>query len=288
MFTRAEKTDSKLRLALAGPPGSGKTFTALTLAHALADGQGVALIDTEHGSASKYADLFPPFDRVDFETFHPDRYIEAIHAAEQAGYGVLVIDSLSHAWNGKGGVLELVDAIAKRSKGGNSYAAWADVTPIHTRLMEAILGAKLHVLATLRSKLEYSQERDPVTNRTIIRKLGLAPVQRDGVDYEFDLFGDLDLDNTLILHKSRCSALAGAIIPRPGAALAAVLRAWLRGESPAEVQRMALAAQITSLRAATGEAAPDAAGMAQASEEQLQKERDRLAGKHAKADTHAG
>ena len=83
----------------------------------------MALIDTEHGSASKYADLFPPFDRVDFETFHPDRYIEAIHEASQAGYGVLVIDSLSHAWNGKGGVLELVDTIAKRSKGGNSYAA---------------------------------------------------------------------------------------------------------------------------------------------------------------------
>src|ERR1051326_6849372 len=88
MFTRAVKTDAKLRLALAGPPGSGKTFTALSLAHALADGQGVAVIDTEHGSASKYADLFPPFDCVNLETFHPDLYIEAIKAAEQAGYEI--------------------------------------------------------------------------------------------------------------------------------------------------------------------------------------------------------
>src|SRR5215469_3962007 len=160
MFTRAEKTNSKLRLALAGPPGSGKTFTALSLAHALADGQSVALIDTEHGSASKYADLFPPFDCVNLETFHPDVYVEAIHAAERAGYAVLIIDSLSHAWNGKGGVLELVDAAAKRSKSGNTYAAWAEATPIHTRLIETIIRANVHIIATMRSKMEYAQEKD--------------------------------------------------------------------------------------------------------------------------------
>src|SRR6266700_8374114 len=90
--------------SLSGPAGSGKTYTALTLATALADGQGVALIDTEHGSASKYADLFS-FDTLQLETFHPNKYIEAIHEAEAAGYAVLVIDSLSHAWSGTGGLL---------------------------------------------------------------------------------------------------------------------------------------------------------------------------------------
>ena len=154
MFTRAVKTDSKLRLALAGPPGSGKTFTALSLAYALADGQGVALIDTEHGSASKYADLFPPFDCVNLDTFHPDLYVEAIKAAERAGYVVLLIDSLSHAWNGKGGLLELVDGIARRSKSGNTYVAWGEATPIQNRLIDTLLAAKLHIIATMRRKME--------------------------------------------------------------------------------------------------------------------------------------
>ncbi len=100
-FHKAVKYGAKLRLALAGPAGSGKTYTALTLATVLADGGGVALIDTEHGSASKYADLFS-FDTLQLETFHPNKYIEAIHEAEAAGYAVLVIDSLSHAWSGQG------------------------------------------------------------------------------------------------------------------------------------------------------------------------------------------
>jgi hypothetical protein len=281
MFTRAVKTDAKLRLALAGPPGAGKTFSALTLAHALAEGQGVALIDTEHGSASKYADLFPPFDSVNLETFHPDLYVEAIKAAERAGYAVLIIDSLSHAWNGKGGLLELVDGIARRSKSGNTYVAWGEATPIQNRLIDTMLGAKLHVIATMRSKMEYAQEKDEQTHRTIIRKLGLAPIQRDGVEYEMDVVGDLDTEHTLFIQKSRCPALSGAIIPRPGPDIADILRSWLSGVPPAEVERAALAAQITYLRAALGEAAPDVAGMEQATEEQLRRERSRLTMKHA-------
>lgn len=241
MFTPAVKYESKLRLALAGPPGSGKTFTALTVAHALSTR--VAVIDTEHGSVSKVADQFPPFDVVEFDSFHPDRYVEAIHAAELAGYGVLVIDSLSHAWNGAGGILEIVDAAARRMKSANSFAAWAEATPIHTRLMEAIAGANLHVIATMRSKVEYAQERDEKSGKTLIRKLGMAPVQRDGVEYEFDVYGDLD-EATLIIQKSRCPALVGAIIHQPGVALAETLKAWLSGAPPlpdlrAELGRLA-------------------------------------------------
>ena len=283
MFTRAVKTDAKLRLALAGPPGSGKTFSALTLAHALADGQGVAVIDTEHGSASKYADLFPPFDCLNLETFHPDLYVEAIKAAEQAGYAVLLIDSLSHAWNGKGGLLEIVDGIARRSKSGNTYVAWGEATPIQNHLIDTLLRAKLHIIATMRSKMEYAQEKDEQTHRTVIRKLGLAPIQRDGVEYEMDVVGDLDTEHTLTIQKSRCPALSGAVIPRPGAELADILRSWLSGAPPAEVERASLASQITYLRAALGEAAPDVAGMEQATDEQLRKERTRLTMKHAEA-----
>ncbi len=121
-FHKAVKYGAKLRMALSGPAGAGKTYTALTLATALADGQGVALIDTEHGSASKYADLFT-FDTLCLETFHPQRYIEAIHEAEAAGYAVLVIDSLSHAWSGQGGLLEEKDKIARAKYSGNCISS---------------------------------------------------------------------------------------------------------------------------------------------------------------------
>jgi hypothetical protein len=231
-FRRATKEQSRLRLALAGPAGSGKTYTALLLASALADGDGVALIDTERGSASKYADAFPPFDVLELASFHPERYIEAIGDAEAAGYRVLVIDSLSHAWMGKDGALELVDKAGKRSPSGNNFAAWREVTPLHNALVDAMLGANLHIIVTLRSKTEYVIEKDD-KGRTSIRKMGLAPVQRDGLEYEFDVYADLDQSHTLIVGKTRCMALADAVITRPGKELAATLRDWLGSGVPA-------------------------------------------------------
>src|SRR5262245_23418069 len=105
-FVKATKTQAKLRMALYGPAGSGKTWTALALAIGLAKGGKIALLDTEHTSAVKYADKFD-FDTLALESFHPQKYMDAIQAAEQAGYAVLVIDSLSHAWSGKDGALEL-------------------------------------------------------------------------------------------------------------------------------------------------------------------------------------
>src|SRR5947209_6754030 len=178
-FKKAIKLESKLRLALAGPSGSGKTFTALTLATALADGKPVAVIDTERGSAAKYADVFPSFDVNELDIFSPDAFIAAIREAEHAGYAVLVIDSISHEWNGAGGVLEIVDNAAKRLKSANTFSAWGEGTPKHNSFVDAILRAKLHVICTMRSKEEYVQERDG-NGRTVIRKLGMAPIQRDG------------------------------------------------------------------------------------------------------------
>lgn len=222
-FRPATKQASRLRMALAGPAGSGKTYSALAIATALA--QPVAVIDTERGSASKYSDLFQ-FNTLELESFHPDRYIEAIDAAAEAGFASLVIDSLSHAWMGKDGALELVDRAAKRSQSANSFGAWREVTPLHNALVDAMIGARLHIIVTLRSKQEYVQEKDD-KGRTVIRKVGLAPVQRDGLEYEFDVYGDLDQDNNMIVGKTRCPALSGQIIRKPGAALAATLNEWL-------------------------------------------------------------
>lgn len=227
-FVRATKHESKLRLALAGPAGSGKTWTALTLATALADGQGVALIDTEHHSASKYADVFE-FDSQDLTVFHPQKYIDAIHEAEKAGYAVLVIDSLSHAWSGTGGVLELVENITKRSTNKNSFNAWGEATPWQNRLIEAIIQAKLHVICTMRSKTEYVIELNNA-GKSVPRKVGTAPVQRADVEYEFDVYADMNAANEMIVQKSRCPVLSGMIIPKPGKEVADILREWLKGD----------------------------------------------------------
>jgi hypothetical protein len=232
-FTKATKFDSFLRLALAGPAGSGKTFTALTLAQRIAEqeGQPIALIDTEHGSASKYADLFA-FDTQELDTFHPQRFIDAIHEAEQGGYGILILDSLSHAWNGIGGLLDLVDQIAKRKYGGNSFSAWKDATPIHNALIDAIIGAHLHIIATMRSKMDYVVEKDEKSGKSMPRQVGLAAIQRDGMEYEFDIVGQLDIDHTLVITKSRCPMLSDQVIARPNGRVADVLMAWLRGSGP--------------------------------------------------------
>lgn len=226
VFQRATKRRARLRLALDGPSGSGKTYTALAIASAL--GERVALIDTEHGSASKYAGDPFTFDTLILESFEPRTYVQGIKAAEEAGYDVLVIDSLSHAWAGKGGALEQVDARAGAK--GNKFSAWRDVTPMHTELVDTMLGADVHLIATMRTKTEYAVEEE--NGRLSIRKLGTAPVQRDGMEYEFDVVGDLDLAHNLHVTKTRCRALDDAVIAKPGDQLAKVLSDWLKDGVP--------------------------------------------------------
>jgi hypothetical protein len=230
-FQRATKHQAKLRMALIGPSGSGKTYTALAIATNL--GQRVALIDTERGSASKYASLFS-FDVLELDTYSPNTYVGAIAEAQKEGYDVLVIDSLSHAWSGKDGVLEFVDQAAKRMQSGSSFGAWREATPLHNRLVDAMLGSGMHLIATVRSKTEYSQEKDE-RGKTVIRKMGLQPVQRDGLEYEFDVIGDLNQENDLIISKTRCPELSGKIYAKAGADVASVLTAWLSDGAPAPV-----------------------------------------------------
>jgi len=229
LFQKATKQAAKLRLALSGPSGSGKTFTALQIAKHL--GGKVAFIDTEHGSASKYADLFD-FDVVNFDApYHPDRYGNLLKMAEGAGYDIAIIDSLSHAWNGKGGLLEIVDEEMVRLKTKNSMPAWKKATPIHNALIENILASKLHVIATMRSKQEYLVEKDD-KGKTQISKVGLAPIQRDGMEYEFDVWGEMDLENRMSISKTRCTSLTGKVIHRPGKEVAETLTNWLKGAAP--------------------------------------------------------
>ena len=187
MFKKAERKQARLRLALAGPSGSGKTFSALKMAKGL--GGKIAVIDTEHGSASLYADV-ADFDVMELHApYSPERYIEAIQAAENAGYEVLIIDSYSHEWAGPGGCLEINDEIAKAKYKGNTWSAWNETTPRHRRLTDKILTSPLHIICTMRSKTETVQGE----GKKVV-KLGLKSEQRDGTDYEFTVVLDIAHD----------------------------------------------------------------------------------------------
>ena len=235
-FQKAVKYGAKLRLALAGPSGSGKTYTALTLACALAGGKPVAVIDTERGSASKYALTKDgqgfEFDVQELTNYNPQHYINAIHEAEQGGYAVLVIDSLTHAWNSVGGVLEIVDNAAKRTQSKNTFNAWGEGTKIQNQLIDTVTRSPLHIIVTMRSKTEYVLEQ--VNGKSTPRKVGMAPVQRADIEYEFDVYAEMTIENTMIVQKSRCSDLSGQVIEKPGPEVAAALDAWLAGEPSPE------------------------------------------------------
>jgi len=186
-FEKAMRKKAKLRLALTGPSGSGKTYSALLVAKGI--GGRIAVIDTEKGSASLYSDV-AEFDVLELDPpFSPERFIEAISAAEQAGYDCLIIDSITHEWGGVGGCLELVDTIAKTKFRGNSWSAWSEINPRHRSFLDAILRSSMHIIATMRSKTETAQVEE--NGRKKVAKLGMKSEQRDGVEYEFTTVLDI-------------------------------------------------------------------------------------------------
>lgn len=226
-FKKARRAQSRLRLALSGPSGSGKTYSALSVAMGLVGPSGrIAVIDTERGSASLYADL------CDFETlqlgppYSPARYVEAIRAAESAGFDCLVVDSLSHAWVGEGGVLSMHDAATRAQRAGNSFTAWREVTPAHNMLVDAILASPLHIIGTLRTKTAYEIAEDD-KGKKAPKRVGLAPVQREGLEYEFTTVLDLDVDSHLATASKDRTRLFGGTHVRLAVEHGEALRAWL-------------------------------------------------------------
>lgn len=212
---KAVKQQLKMRLALTGPSGSGKTYTALSIATAM--GGRIGVIDSERSSASRYADEFD-FDVIELEHFSPDSYMKALRLFDAAGYENIIIDSLTHAWNAEGGILDIANG---------KFSGWKDATPAHNALVSAILSSKAHVITTMRSKTEYQVDTDDKTKRQTVKKLGTAPIQKDGVEYEFDIVGDLDWSHTMSISKTRCRVIDGKVFRNPGAEFAGVVAAWL-------------------------------------------------------------
>lgn len=187
-FTKATRKKSKLRLGLTGPAGSGKTWGALQVAKGL--GGSIAVIDTEHGSASLYEHIVD-FDVLELTApYTPERFIEAIDAAESAGYETLIIDSITHEWSGKGGCLEINEAIAQSKFRGNTWSAWNETTKRHRTFIDRILQSKMHIIATMRSKTETAQQ-ESITGKKQVVKLGMKAEQRDGSEYEFGVVLDI-------------------------------------------------------------------------------------------------
>ena len=222
-FRKAERRKAKLRLAITGTSGSGKTYGALLIAQGL--GGKIAMIDTENGSGDLYANKFD-YDVCTIQApYTIDKYTTCIHDAEKLGYDIIIIDSLSHEWSGAGGILEQIDRITESSRSGNSYFAWGKVTPEHNKFIEVMLNSQCHIIATIRSKTDYViVENDKGKKEP--RKVGLAPVQRDGMEYEFSVVFDLGINHFATVSKDRTSLFDGQIF-KLSQECGQTLKAWL-------------------------------------------------------------
>ena len=206
VIRKAERRKAKLRLALIGPTGCGKTYSALQLAFGL--GEQVGMIDTENGSGDLYANI-GDYDIISLTApYTVNKYRDAIRAFENAGYGTIIIDSLTHAWSGQGGLLDKRNQLESSGKAANGFAAWREITPEHNLLVEEMLGSPAHIIATMRVKTEYVLEQNE-KGKMVPRKVGLAPVQRDGLEYEFTLVLDIDASHVASASKGRTSLFDG-------------------------------------------------------------------------------
>jgi hypothetical protein len=226
-FKKAVRTTAKIKMALTGPSGSGKTYSALAIAKGLAEK--IAVLDTEVGSASLYSDIFE-FDTVTIKPpFEAQKFIEVIHAAEKAGYELLIIDSLSHAWGGEGGALEQKDGLDARGGRQNQYTNWGPIKKLHNQLKEAILQSSMHIICTLRAKQEYSISNDNGKNK--VQKLGMAPIAEPGLEYEYSILFELAMNHEAIAGKDRTGLFDGKMF-LPSEETGKLIKDWLSTAKP--------------------------------------------------------
>ncbi len=237
MFRKAERKKAKLRLALCGVSGSGKTYSSILLAKGI--GGKIAMIDTENHSGELYSHLTDYDVMTIGAPFDPLKYISAIKEAEISGYNVLIIDSLTHAWAAEGGLLNKHADVTRASATKNSYTAWRDVSPIHDKLVNAMLQSNLHIIATMRSKTEHVMSTKE-SGRSEVSKIGLAPIQREGMDYEFTTVLDISHDGNIAkASKDRTEIMAG-VYEKPSEEMGKRFFDWLN--SGAETPELEISA----------------------------------------------
>jgi hypothetical protein len=201
---QAQRHQVKLRIGLTGPSGFGKTYSALLLAYGMTnDWKKIALIDTENSSASLYSHL-GDFNVLSLEEpFSPERYIKAIKVCEESDMEIIIIDSISAEWQGKGGILEIQEQL------GGRFQDWAKVTPRHNSFIDAIIQSKCHVIITTRSKVDYSLDKDS-NGKTKVMKLGTKSITREGLEYELTVNFEFLNDKHLVqASKDRTELFSG-------------------------------------------------------------------------------
>lgn len=194
---KAERKQAKIKLAFQGPAGSGKTYSALLMAYGLSGSWNkIVVIDTENGSSNLYAHL-GDFNVINFSApYTPEKFVAAITLAESSGMEVIIMDSISHEWEGQGGILDMHSAMA-----GNSFTNWAKLTPRHNAFVQGILNCRCHVIGTIRSKQDYVLTEK--NGKHVPEKVGLKGVTREGMDYEFTVVLDLDIKHSATASKDR-------------------------------------------------------------------------------------
>ncbi len=200
---KAKRSIAKIRVSLSGISGTGKTMSALLMASGL--GKKILIVDTENASADLYADI-TDYDVLPLNApYTSERYVGAIKYGEEQGYDVIILDSITHEWAGEGGCLERQGVEATRT--GNSYSAWHPITLSHQKFVDAIVNSKCHIIATMRSKPKCVI--DTSGGKTVIRKLGLESIQKDGTNHEFTIAFDIALDHNAFVAKDRTQLFDG-------------------------------------------------------------------------------
>jgi len=199
---KATRKQVKLRMGLSAVSGGGKTYSALKLAFGMInDWSKIAVIDTENGSASLYSHL-GDFNTIDLQApYTPERYIQAIKACEDAGMELIIIDSITHEWDGKGGCLEIVEQL------GGRYQDWGKVTPRHQNFINSILQSKCHIISCVRRKQDYEMTRD--NGKLSVQKTGLKEITREGFEYELTVNFNLEISHLASASKDRTGLFMG-------------------------------------------------------------------------------
>lgn len=235
-FAPATRVQARARIGLQGPAGCGKTKSALRIGEGLAQGGPIGLVDTERGSALKYAPVpgrpdlgGHVFQHLPLSFCSPENLIAIVRAAEEARLAVLIIDSWSHFWAGKGGLLARVDEESKKpGHYGGSYTAWAPVNDLEQQMLDALLGFPGHVIVTMRTKNDYEMTGGQV------KKVGVKTIQREGAEYELDVVIDM-VQGTGTVTKTRYSPLDSYSVLHPGEELGEeILEQLGAGVDPAE------------------------------------------------------
>lgn len=195
---KATRNQVKLRLGLSAVSGGGKTYSALLMAYGMTSAwDKIAVIDTENGSASLYAHL-GDFLTIDFKPpYTPERYIEAIKTCEDAGMDVIIIDSITHEWDGSGGILEISNSMS-----GNSYTNWAKITPRHDAFIASLLQSKCHIITTVRRKQDYELTKNG-EGKVVPIKVGLKEITREGFEFELTLNLNIESNHFASASKDR-------------------------------------------------------------------------------------